>query len=72
MRRNLTQWSGLAALAVVAAAVARRHTPVRPPPPVRPAGPATVRSSGGAADLNSGDSSTTFTLRLPVGAGLPR
>jgi hypothetical protein len=36
-----------------------------------PAGPATVKTAGGAADLATGDSATVFTLRLPAGAACP-
>lgn len=34
-------------------------------------GPAAVRTAGGGADLNAGDSGTVFTLGLPDGAACP-
>jgi len=34
-------------------------------------GAATIKSAGGAANLQSGDGGTTFTLRLPTGASCP-
>ena len=60
-------WSGVAALAVAASTATFLQAPAAFAAGV-PSGAATVKTAGGAADLTSGDSATTFTLRVPTGA----
>lgn len=63
-------WSGAAAFAVAAATAPLFSVPAAFAAGTL-AGPATVRNAGGAASLTSGDSATTFTLRVPTGAACP-
>ncbi|HEX7276793.1 MAG TPA: hypothetical protein VF244_05405 [Acidimicrobiales bacterium] len=58
-------WSGVAALCVAASAGALINAPAAYALGTL-AGPATVKSAGGAANLYTGDSNTVFTLGLPA------
>jgi hypothetical protein len=57
--------SGVVALAIVGVAPLLNALPAAA---ATLAGAATVKTAGGAADLNAGDANDTWTLRLPAGA----
>lgn len=63
-------WSGVAALGVAASTVLVFNVPSASAAGTL-SGPATVRTSGGAAPLASGDSATTFTIGLPPSPTCP-
>jgi len=63
-------WSGAVAIAIAAATAPLFSTPAAFAAGTL-VGPATVKNAGGAANLNSGNSGTAFTLRLPAGASCP-
>lgn len=71
MRPNLKRVrAGVAAVAITAS-TALVLTPTAAYAAGTLAGPATVKTAGGGADLNSGDSGTAFRLSLPSGASCP-
>jgi len=67
-RTSKRVWSGLLAIATAAAIVPLLGAPVASAAGVPQPGGASVRAAGGAVALSSGNSDTTFTLRLPAGA----
>lgn len=61
-------WSGLVAIATAAAVVPLLGAPTAGAVGTPQTPGSSIRTAGGAAPLTSGDSGTTFTLRLPAGA----
>ncbi|MEO7570866.1 MAG: hypothetical protein ABIX10_00360 [Acidimicrobiales bacterium] len=61
-------WSGLVAAAIGASIVPLLTAPAANAVGTPQHGGALIRTAGGGAPLNSGNSGTTFTLRLPAGA----